>query len=213
MRSRGLRWRNIRPHLFITLPVTLAVALALWIAYPSVASDFGIIPYGQPPGDLKLPPAKPGRPLVLHRLHIPGPKFWRDGPPKLSDLQASAVQVWEDVKRREPELVAEGKPAAAALQTVATDVRIRLRRYREYLRINFHPDTWVVKDQYAYYTDQLRHHCDEPEHQNEQRCRQHVPTTGGGMAVPEPGVWSMLLIGIAGLGFLMRRGRVGRAAV
>ena len=207
MRSRRLRWKKLRPHVFVTLPVACAISLGLWIAYPGMASDFGIIPVPPAPG--KLTPGKDHARPVHRRHRFPGPIFWRDGPPHLSDLQASAVQVLNNIKRGVPTLVADGGPVAK-LQTVGMEVRIRLRREANYLRLKFHLDDWLVKDNYRNYVDNLRHHCDDPNNANTERCRKHVSTAPS--PVPEPATWAMLLVGVAGLGGMLRGRRQAQRA-
>jgi hypothetical protein len=206
MRSRGLRWRKIRRHIFITLPVTLAIGLGLWIARPGLASDFGIIPDGHPPGG-PLPAGK----VVQHRLHLPGPKFWRDGPPRLSDLQASAVQLWNDVKLQGPRLVADSAPTVAKLQVVAVHVKTKLVKEAYKFHTALYPRFVMLGYDWKFYEERLRHHCDEPQNANSKVCNRHAPVVMPGLA-PEPDVWAMLVIGIAGLGWLLRRDRAHRAA-
>src|SRR5690242_11064891 len=102
MRRRSRSWwrRRGRP-IVIGVGLGLSVALAVWLARPSWASDFGIIP--QSTLDETAPSHRP-------KL-FKGPKIWREGPPRVRDLQTSAVKLWDDVKTGQQQLIDEGPPS------------------------------------------------------------------------------------------------------
>lgn len=193
MRGRGQRWRLIRQRLFLALTVSCAIALGVWIARPGLASDFGIIPHASPPaGQPPKTGGKPHQPKII----FPGPKFWREGPPHLSDLQATTVELWSDVKPVLPQIWTTSGPTAAKIQTVAVNVNYQI----VYVIWPIIPHIWyefVPPIDYCKKYDCHMHHCKYSE-----------PGKGDDScvvaAVPEPRVWAMMLFGFLMLGGFLR---------
>jgi hypothetical protein len=194
MPRRGHRWRRARrPLLYFTAAVS-AAALGLWIFNPGLASDFGVIPLVSPP--------------ELGRLHhFRGPKFWREGPPHLSNLQATAAKLLNQAKEGTADLWADGGPDLDKLQTAAKEIKERTEVVYGPIYYFFRPP--VAEFFRNYVSDFPRRHrrcIDNDGDQDDRGCPK--PKTH---AVPEPSAWGMLIAGFALLGGELRRRR-GSAA-
>jgi hypothetical protein len=202
MRKRGALWKRIRRYLYWGAGLSAVVGAVVWWTRPGLASDFGIIPFGKPPVT-EAPPSQ--TPAVRHKKRVfPGPKFWRDGPPHLSTLQTAAVQVWNDLTTDAPGVV----PVQDRLETVATHVDGAVKIYMEPVMAWVLPPlnrVWwyfVPAVPYCQRFKCITANCGVMDGDKDDRpCPQHPLYAP---AVPEPDVWTMMIVGVALVGARLR---------
>jgi hypothetical protein len=203
MGERSKRWRRIR-QIGLAVAALAAVWYCAWLARPSLASDFGIIPFGHPPATQGAAPPtdQPSRPRKTRIF----PRIVHFAAPHLSALQTEVVDLWSDVKTT-PNLIPVQDQTR--IHDVFVKVDTQTRPYLEPVLAFIKPP----KNQIWYSFVPVVPYCER------YKCPVNCgddngdkDDTGCGKpkfvaVVPEPKTWAMMGAGVAAVGVLLRRRR------